>query len=192
MGSVIIKKLKKLFHTGKPQQILMVGLDSVGKTTILYLLQNNNTIDTVPTIGFNIEDIKIGDTTLKICDMGGQKKIRGLWKNYCDDSNGIVYVFDISDPEKWEEGKGYLIDIAKEKDVPVLIILNKIDLIGYNKEEIENRVNTINEMCRESIPGSKFKVFPICAKVEARDPYKAYIELEQAFSWLNGAIEGKL
>ncbi|KCZ75025.1 hypothetical protein H311_04004 [Anncaliia algerae PRA109] len=192
MGGVVINRLKKLFHTSKPQQILMVGLDSVGKTTILYLLQNNNAIETVPTIGFNIEDIKIGNTTLKICDMGGQKKIRGLWKSYSDDSNGIVYVFDIADPEKWEEGKGYLIDIAKEKDVPVLIILNKIDLIGYNQSEIDNRVNIINEMCRESIPNTKFRIFPISAKVDNKEPYKAYFELENAFTWLNSAIEGKI
>ena len=40
-----------LFSTGTPSRILMVGLDAAGKTTILYKVKLNETVQTIPTIG---------------------------------------------------------------------------------------------------------------------------------------------
>lgn len=39
--------------------IVMLGLDSAGKTTVLYRLKFNEFVNTVPTIGFNTEKIKL-------------------------------------------------------------------------------------------------------------------------------------
>lgn len=39
------------FSTGTPSRILMLGLDAAGKTTILYKLKLNETVQTIPTIG---------------------------------------------------------------------------------------------------------------------------------------------
>lgn len=39
-------------------KLLVIGLDSAGKSTILYRLQLGEVISTVPTIGFNIEVIE--------------------------------------------------------------------------------------------------------------------------------------
>lgn len=191
MGAIIVRRLKKLFHTGKPQNILMLGLDAVGKTTILYLLQNNNTVETVPTIGFNIEDVTIGDTKLKICDMGGQKKIRDLWKSYTDNTNGVVYVFDLAVKERWEEAASHLTEVIKTLSCPVLILLNKIDEYKGNQVELDNAANTVIELCKKTIPNTKFMPFKVSAKVDPEKPYDNYLEFEKAFSWLNRAIEGK-
>ena len=38
-------------------RILMLGLDSSGKTIILYQMKENETVKTIPTIGFNVESI---------------------------------------------------------------------------------------------------------------------------------------
>ena len=35
----------------------MLGIDNAGKTTILYKLKSNETVDVIPTIGFNVETI---------------------------------------------------------------------------------------------------------------------------------------
>lgn len=35
----------------------MLGLDGSGKTTILYQLKLNEVVTTIPTIGFNVENI---------------------------------------------------------------------------------------------------------------------------------------
>uniref|UniRef100_A0A3B4FSA8 Uncharacterized protein n=1 Tax=Pundamilia nyererei TaxID=303518 RepID=A0A3B4FSA8_9CICH len=36
-------------------QVLLLGLDNAGKSTLLYKLKHNTSVSTVPTIGFNVE-----------------------------------------------------------------------------------------------------------------------------------------
>uniref|UniRef100_A0A3B4V5G5 Uncharacterized protein n=1 Tax=Seriola dumerili TaxID=41447 RepID=A0A3B4V5G5_SERDU len=36
-------------------QVLLLGLDNAGKSTLLYKLKHNACVSTVPTIGFNVE-----------------------------------------------------------------------------------------------------------------------------------------
>ena len=45
-------------------KILMVGLDAAGKTTVLTRLKLNETVNTIPTIGFNVDTIEYGWTNL--------------------------------------------------------------------------------------------------------------------------------
>ena len=76
----------------------MFGLDNVGKTVILYLLQIHEKVKTIPTIGFNYETIENEPqgNIITIWDFGGHKKIRFLWAKYLPDTNGLIWVYDIS------------------------------------------------------------------------------------------------
>jgi ADP-ribosylation factor protein 6 len=56
MGNNIGKLLNKLFGN-KEMRILMLGLDAAGKTTILYKLKLNQSVTTIPTVGFNVETV---------------------------------------------------------------------------------------------------------------------------------------
>ena len=38
-------------------RILMLGLDAAGKTTILYKLKLGQSVNTIPTVGFNVETV---------------------------------------------------------------------------------------------------------------------------------------
>lgn len=65
-----------------------VGLDLSGKTTILYKLKLGEFVTTIPTIGFNVETIDIaskgqGTVSYTVWDIGGQEKIRSLWRHVC-------------------------------------------------------------------------------------------------------------
>jgi small GTP-binding protein len=85
MGNLINKMLDSLsnaFGTNSPLRILMLGLDAAGKTTILYKLKLGETLTSVPTIGFNVEEVKYKNLNFLIWDIGGQKKIRDLWMHY--------------------------------------------------------------------------------------------------------------
>lgn len=67
--------------------IVMIGLDGAGKTTALYRLKFDQYMNTVPTVGFNCERVKgtVGKSrglTFLIWDVGGQEKIRPLWRSY--------------------------------------------------------------------------------------------------------------
>lgn len=57
MGTGISKIFKKLFSK-EEVNIIMIGLDAVGKTTILYKLQLGEVMVTIPTIGFNVETLE--------------------------------------------------------------------------------------------------------------------------------------
>jgi len=52
----LFAKLWSTFAGGKKQvRLLMLGLDAAGKTTILYKMKLNEVVNTIPTIGFNVE-----------------------------------------------------------------------------------------------------------------------------------------
>ena len=116
---------------GKPSRIVMVGLDSAGKTTILFRLKFDETISTIPTIGFNVETITVAGVTFNVWDVGGQDKLRPLWRHYMRSTDGLIFVVDSADKQRLDEAKVELMDLVRCEDmkgVPILIIANKQDL----------------------------------------------------------------
>lgn len=71
MGNKSAKSFFKLsLFKKKEARILMVGLDNAGKTTTLYRLKLGETVQSIPTIGFNVETVKYKKLTLTIWDVG--------------------------------------------------------------------------------------------------------------------------
>ena len=62
--------------------VLMIGLEWSGKTTILYRLLTGDPVTTIPTITGNVEDIKFKQDVFTIREVGGSSKIRELWHHY--------------------------------------------------------------------------------------------------------------
>ena len=90
--------------------VVMIGLDGAGKTTTLYRMKFDQYVNTVPTIGFNCEKVRgsLGASrgvTFLVWDVGGQEKIRPLWRSYTRCTDGIIFVCDSSDEERLEEAK---------------------------------------------------------------------------------------
>ena len=61
---------------------IVVGLDAAGKTTILYKMKLGEIVTTIPTIGFNVETVEYKNISFTVWDVGGQDKIRPLWRHY--------------------------------------------------------------------------------------------------------------
>merc|ERR1719197_2217196 len=100
MGS-FIAKVKGLFDSfNQEKRILMMGLDAAGKTTITYKLQLGEVVHTIPTIGFNVETVTYKNVNMTIWDVGGQTKIRPLWRHYYQNIDGIIFVVDSNDKER--------------------------------------------------------------------------------------------
>lgn len=72
----------------------MLGLDAAGKTTILYKLKLNQSVTTIPTVGFNVETVTYKNVKFNVWDVGGQDKIRPLWRHYYTGTQGLVFVVD--------------------------------------------------------------------------------------------------
>ena len=75
MGLLLSFMSEKMFGPEKAK-IAMLGLDAAGKTTILYKLKINENVTTIPTVGFNVEEINFHNLTMTVWDVGGQKIIR--------------------------------------------------------------------------------------------------------------------
>jgi hypothetical protein len=81
MGGQLSKMMGKIFGS-KEMRLLMLGLDAAGKTTILYKLKLNQDVTTIPTVGFNVETVTYKNVKFNVWDVGGQDKIRPLWRHY--------------------------------------------------------------------------------------------------------------
>jgi len=130
MGLSISTLLSRLFAK-KQMRILMVGLDAAGKTTILYKLKLGEIVTTIPTIGFNVETVEYKNISFTVWDVGGQDKIRPLWRHYYQNTQGLIYVVDSSDKERIAESKDELHKMLGEdelRDAIVLVFANKQDL----------------------------------------------------------------
>nr|XP_003777636.3 ADP-ribosylation factor-like protein 4A [Pongo abelii] len=116
--------------------IVMLGLDCAGKITVLYRLQFNEFVNTVPIKAFNTEKIKVNlrnskTVTFHFWDVGGQEKLMPLWKSYTRCTDGILFLVDSVDIERMEEAKTELHKITRlleNQGVPVFIVANKQDL----------------------------------------------------------------
>ncbi len=84
---------------------LIVGLDAAGKTTILYKLKLGEIVTTIPTIGFNVETVEYKNISFTVWDVGGQDKIRPLWRHYFQNTQGLIFVVDSNDRERVGEAR---------------------------------------------------------------------------------------
>ena len=75
----------------------MLGLDAAGKTTILYRLQLGEDVHSIPTIGFNVETVNYKNISFTIWDVGGQDRLRKLWRHYYKDNDALIFVIDSAD-----------------------------------------------------------------------------------------------
>jgi ADP-ribosylation factor-like protein 2 len=109
------------------------GLDNAGKTTILKKI-NGEPIDTIsPTLGFNIKTLSHPPYKLNIWDIGGQKSIRSYWRNYFEQTDGVVWVMDSADRRRALDCKQELHALLQEERLAgatLLVFANKQDLQG--------------------------------------------------------------
>lgn len=130
MGGLLAKAIQGMF-TNKEARLLMLGLDAAGKTTILYKLKLGEVVTTIPTIGFNVEQVEYKKLSMTVWDVGGQTRIRPLWRHYFMNTQGLIYVVDSNDRERIGEAKEELESILSDdsmRDVKVLVFANKQDL----------------------------------------------------------------
>jgi ADP-ribosylation factor-like protein 1 len=78
----------------KEVRVLILGLDNAGKTTILCRLQNDSeeNIQTIPTVGFNVEVLQYKNIKFQVWDLGGQTSIRPYWRCYYPNTDAIIFV----------------------------------------------------------------------------------------------------
>ena len=115
----------------KDCKIVMVGLDAAGKTTVLYKLKLGDMVTTIPTIGFNVETVEYKNLKFTMWDVGGQDKLRPLWRHYYENTNAVIYVVDSNDATRMDASRNELhklLDAPELNDATLLVLANKQDL----------------------------------------------------------------
>ncbi|XP_007540624.1 ADP-ribosylation factor-like protein 11 isoform X1 [Poecilia latipinna] len=135
-------------------QVLIMGLDSAGKSTLLAHILTGQAVNTSPTVGFNVGTLELNkQSSLTLWDIGGQKSMRPNWKYYLDECKALVFVVDSTDaariPEAQMALKGILSD-EKLRGVPLMVLANKKDLPNsMTIREVSNKLNLNSYTDRE-------------------------------------------
>ena len=135
----ILRKIKLKEHQVR---ILTLGLDNSGKTTIIKSFLSQDPTSTSPTLGFTINTLKYKSNTTNFWDIGGQTTIRSYWRNYFEETDGVIWVVDSSDKLRLNDCKDELHNLLKQEKLAgatLLVFCNKQDINGaLNVEEIKN------------------------------------------------------
>ncbi|XP_034470619.1 ADP-ribosylation factor 1 isoform X1 [Hippoglossus hippoglossus] len=145
----------------KEMRILMVGLDAAGKTTILYKLKLGEVVTTIPTIGFNVETVEYKNINFTVWDVGGQDKIRPLWRHYFQNTQGLIFVVDSNDRERCGEAREELLRMLAEEDLRDAVIL-----VFANKQDLPNAMNAAeltDKMNLHSLRNRRWYIQATCA-----------------------------
>ncbi|KAF2150726.1 ADP-ribosylation factor [Myriangium duriaei CBS 260.36] len=141
----MLSVLRKARLKDKEMRILMLGLDSAGKTTIVKKIMGEDVYSVSPTLGFIIKTIDYDGYKLNIWDVGGQKTLRTYWKNYFEKTDTLIWVVDSTDRERIGDCRAELEGLLLQERLmgaSLLVLKNKSDIVGgMDEAEIIEALN---------------------------------------------------
>ncbi|XP_008324805.1 ADP-ribosylation factor-like protein 9 isoform X1 [Cynoglossus semilaevis] len=114
----------------KKTQVLVLGLDGAGKTSVLQCWATGNVEEEVePTNGFNAVSINKEELHIEFLEIGGNEKLRQYWHKYMSKALLLVFVVDSSDPDLFPVAKEHLHELlSTDSTLPLMVLANKQDL----------------------------------------------------------------
>jgi small GTP-binding protein len=87
----------------------------------------------------NSETIQINNVRFTAWDLGGQIQFRrALWVMYTKNSEGLVFVVDVSNPKRYPEARQSIqrmLSLSHLEGIPLAIFANKVDLVDEVDEQ---------------------------------------------------------
>ncbi|XP_064342485.1 ADP-ribosylation factor-like protein 9 isoform X1 [Camelus dromedarius] len=139
----------------KNKQILVLGLDGAGKTSVLHSLALNRVQHSMaPTQGFNAVCISTEDSQMEFLEIGGSEPFRSYWEMYLSKGLLLIFVVDSADHNRLPEAKKHLHQLIETNPIlPLVVFANKQDL------EAAYHITDIHEALALSEVGNDRKMF---------------------------------
>lgn len=166
----------------KKANIVFLGLDNAGKTTLLHMLKNDRITQTKPTIHPHSEELKMGNLRLNTYDLGGHATARKIWKDYFPTVDGILFLVDSADKNRFPEVLEELNSVLNTPElgsIPIAILGNKIDTNGAASEEEMREALDINSLISKDNRPMELFMCSITKK----------IGYSQALEWLSNYLK---
>ncbi len=134
-------------------KILVIGDSSVGKTSLLLnYIDGTFSDDHMNTIGVEYKEkniIKNGfNVRLQLWDTAGEERFRSITKTIYRNTNGVVYVYDITSFDSFKNVKNWIKDTQNiDNEIKGIIVGNKIDLENQravSKQDLEEFGKSFN------------------------------------------------
>ncbi|ORC92444.1 ADP-ribosylation factor family [Trypanosoma theileri] len=174
----ILAWLRGLFWQ-QEMEITLVGLQGAGKTTLLAAFCDGKESvlahDAIPTIGLNTRKLVRGGVSVKVWDIGGQPRFRGMWERYCRGVQCVVFVVDASEVAAFEEARRCLHDLVTRPalvGIPLLVLANKNDIAGACSAETVAAEMQLSKLA----PDRETACYSISAK--------NYVNIDVTLKWL--------
>ena len=164
----------------KPQiklKLLIIGDSSVGKTSMLLSYTDNYFPEShLATIGveYKVKEIQTDkyNISLQIWDTAGQERFRSITKSFFRNTNGIIFVYDVTCRKSFQSVKEWIKDSElHDTGFEKILCGNKIDL----KEKREVNFDELEEFGMKK----KIEVMEISAKerININDAFQKIINL---------------
>nr|XP_028571748.1 ADP-ribosylation factor-like protein 13A isoform X2 [Podarcis muralis] len=138
--------------------ILVLGLDSAGKSSLVKEIQRVLSCEVLPITKPNQTALRVDRFEVSLIDLPGGQQSLGTWRDQYSTAHGIIFVLDSSDVARMEEAKKTLSCVLGHPKVsgkPLLLLANKQDkldallpceIIEYLS--LEKLVNENKSLCR--------------------------------------------
>ncbi|XP_010528555.1 PREDICTED: ADP-ribosylation factor-like protein 8B isoform X2 [Tarenaya hassleriana] len=144
-------------------ELSLVGLQNGGKTSLVNAIAAGSySEDMIPTVGFNMRKVTKGNVTIKLWDVGGQRRFRTTWERYCRGVSAIVYVVDAADRDSVPISRNELHDLLVKPSlsgIPLLVLGNKID-----KSEALSKQSLVDQLGLDTIGDREVCCYMISCK----------------------------
>ena len=114
-------------------KILLIGDTAVGKTSMILKYCEDKFLDThLATIGVEFKSKTIYTdkykVTLNVWDTAGQERFKSITKTFFNNTNGVIFVYDITSNDSFSGVKNWIKDSVMFGKFESILCGNKVDL----------------------------------------------------------------